>query len=176
MVGSYAARFLPLKWFSDRKIPVVGHASEIVGEYDSGPSKGDVDHRVTVRVDPPDIVQRVRYAHPDRPMLEEDQDQIFRLCAMTASGSVVPPFNVKLPETTELPEDTVEVQPAPGQGERPVRLAPLELAGNFQTHSRPWTVWPGSVIASLYSVTRALHQNYKRPQDVAVCSESNYHP
>ena len=66
LLGSYAARFFPHEWFLKWGIPVVGHTSEIVGEYDWG-SNREIDHRVTVRVEPLRIIKRVRYAHPDTP-------------------------------------------------------------------------------------------------------------
>src|SRR5215213_141812 len=99
LLGSYAARFFPLEWFSDWRIPVVGHTSEIVREYDWGSHEQEVDHRVTLRVDPPGVTKRVRYAHPDTPILDEDAKQISSRCVlMKKRGSVAPPYNMGLPE------------------------------------------------------------------------------
>lgn len=87
LLRSYAARFLPLEWFLDWGIPVVGHTSEIVGEYDGGPPNTDlVDHRVTIRVDPPGIIKRVRYAHPDNPTAD---DQILGRCVLRSGEAIL---------------------------------------------------------------------------------------
>jgi hypothetical protein len=63
LLASYAARILTLEQFSRWGIPVVGHASELL-EYDHGMEKADIDHRATIRVDPPGVTRTSRYAHP----------------------------------------------------------------------------------------------------------------
>jgi hypothetical protein len=129
LLGSYAARFFPLEWFSDWRIPVVGHTSEIIGGYDWGLHEQEVDHRVTLWVEPPGITKRVRYAHPDTLILDEDADQISSRCVlMKKRGSVAPPYNMGLPEDP----------------------------GNYETPNRPMAVWPGSVVDNLYVLVEEL--------------------
>jgi hypothetical protein len=104
--------FLPLEWFLDRGIPVVGHTSEIVDGYDWGAHRVEIDHSVTLRVNPLGITERLRYAHRDTPILNEDEDQISTRCVlMKKSGMVIPPYNVRLPDDPEerqLPEGLEE--------------------------------------------------------------------
>jgi hypothetical protein len=76
---SHRAQLFPLGWFIGWQIPVVGHTAQVVGNYDPGIDKPDVDHRVTVRVDPPGITRRVRYAHPDSPLSDESME-VYRTC------------------------------------------------------------------------------------------------
>jgi hypothetical protein len=149
LLGSYAARFFPLEWFSDWRIPVVGHTSEIVGGYDWGSHEEEVDHRVTLRIDPPGITKRVRYAHPDTPILDEDAEQISSRCVlMKRRGSVVPPYNMELPED---PEDMEPTSPPP------------ILLSNYETPSRPMSVWPGSVVDNLYVLAEELADAFRWP-------------
>src|SRR5918997_2166383 len=63
LLASYAARILTPKQFSDWDMPVVGHASELLA-YDHGLEKVEIDHRATIRVDPPGVTRTVRYAYP----------------------------------------------------------------------------------------------------------------
>lgn len=159
-MGSYAARFFPLEWFSHWNVPVVDHASRIVGEYDWGSHRDDLDHRVTVQVDDPGLIERVRYAHPDTPVWDEDKDLVSTLCVLTEDGAVIPPYSVPLPERVERPEDVVEVELVEGPKQRPVLLAPLVLSNNFQTPSCPSCVWPGSVMDALYACARELADTF----------------
>ncbi len=149
LLGSYAARFFPLEWFSDWRIPVVGHTSEIVGEYDWGSHEQEVDHRVTLRVDPPGVTKRVRYAHPDTPILDEDAEQISSRCVlMKKRGSVAPPYNMG------LPEDSEDMEPA---------SPPPILLSNYETPNRPMAVWPGSVVDNLYVLAEELAYAFRWP-------------
>jgi hypothetical protein len=146
LLGSYAARFFPLEWFSDWRIPFVGHTSEIVGEYDWGSHEQEVDHRVTLRVDPPGITKRVRYAHPDTPILDEDAEQISSRCVlMKKRGSVAPPYNMGLPEDPD-----------------------------YETPNRPMAVWPGSVVDNLYVLAVELAYAFRWPGKDA--REKAFHP
>jgi hypothetical protein len=167
LIGSYAARYFPLEWFLDWKIPIVEHTSEIMGEYDWGSHRDEVDHRVTVRVDPPGIIERVRYAHPDAPLLDESENQISSRCVlMKKRRGVIPPFEVSLPEDPEEgppPEDLTEVKLADDPEERSVFLAPLVLSGNYQTSTRPTSVWPGSVVGDLYVLAEELVDTFCWP-------------
>src|SRR5215211_3800479 len=146
LFGSYAARFFPLEWFSDWRIPVVGHTSEIVGEYDWGSHEQEVDHRVTLRVDPPGVTKRVRYAHPDTPILDEDAEQISSRCVlMKKRGSVAPPYNMGLPEDPD-----------------------------YETPNRPMAVWPGSVVDNLYVLATKLAYAFRWPGKDA--RRKDFHP
>jgi hypothetical protein len=139
LLGSYAARFFPLEWFSDWRIPVVGHTSEIIGGYDWGLHEQEVDHRVTLWVEPPGITKRVRYAHPDTLILDEDAEQISSRCVlMKKRGSVAPPYNMGLPEDP----------------------------GNYETPNRPMAVWPGSVVDNLYVLVEELADAFRWPSHV----------
>jgi hypothetical protein len=152
LLGSYAARFFPLEWFSDWRIPVIGHTSEIVGGYDWGLHREEIDHRVTLRLDPPGVTKRVRYAHPDTPILDEDAEQISSRCVlMKKRGSVAPPYNMELPED---PEDVEPTSPPP------------ILLSNYETPSRPMSVWPGSVVDNLYVLAEELADAFRWPSHV----------
>ena len=152
LLGSYAARFFPLEWFSDWRIPVVGHTSEIIVGYDWGLHEQEVDHRVTLWVEPPGITKRVRYAHPDTLILDEDGDKISsRWVLMKKRGSVVPPYNMELPED---PEDTKPTSPPP------------ILLSNYETPNRPMAVWPGSVVDNLYVLAEELADAFRWPSHV----------
>lgn len=157
-MGSYAARFFPLEWFLDWRIPIVDHTSEIVGEYDWGSDRNDIDHRVTVRVDPPGIIERVRYAHPEAPILDEDEDQISTRCVvMKKSRGVISPYDAR------LPEDPEEMPPRQDPEEKSAFLAPPVLSGNYQTPTRPASVWPGSVVDDLYALAEELADAFRWP-------------
>jgi hypothetical protein len=152
LLGSYAARFFPLEWFSDWRIPVVGHTSEIIGGYDWGLHEQEVDHRVTLWVEPPGITKRVRYAHPDTLILDEGGDKISSRCVlMKKRGSVVPPYNIEL---LKDPEDTKPTSPPP------------MLSRNYETPNRPMAVWPGSVVDNLYVLVEELADAFRWPSHV----------
>jgi hypothetical protein len=152
LLGSYAARFFPLEWFSDWRIPVVGHTSEIIVGYDWGSHEQEVDHRVTLRVDPPGVTKRVRYAHPDTPILDEDAEQISsRGVLMKKRGSVAPPYNM------ELPKDLEDMKPT---------SPPPILSSNYETPNRPMAVWPGSVVDNLYVLVEELADAFRFPSHV----------
>jgi hypothetical protein len=152
LLGSYAARFFPLEWFSDWRIPVVGHTSEIIGGYDWGLHEQEVDHRVTLWVEPPGITKRVRYAHPDTLILDEGGDKISSRCVlMKKRGSVVPPYNIEL---LKDPEDTKPTSPPP------------MLSRNYETPNRPMAVWPGSVVDKLYVLAEELADAFRWPSHV----------
>ena len=84
---------------------------------------------------------------------------------------MVPPFNVGLPEDTDAespPEDPTEVKVGEGLEERAAFIAPLVLAGNYQTPTRPMSVWPGSLVGDLYAFAEELADAYCWPgRDVA---------
>lgn len=169
LVGSYAARFFSLEWFTAWGIPVVVHSSRIVDGYDWGSRWKDLDHRVTVYVDPPGITERVRYAHPDTLVQDEDGLLLSTRCVLLKeSGAVVPPYNVKRPEHPEdakPTEDLVEVGRSAGIPEigfegGPVYMGPLTLASSVQTPWRPASVWPGSLIDDLYVLATELAGSY----------------
>jgi hypothetical protein len=153
LIGSYAARFFPLEFFIDLEIPVVGHTSEIVGEYEERLHDDEIDHRVTVQVDPPGITERVRYAPPDTPM--SDEDQIPTWCFLKNSGEVISPYKVEIPAD----EDIEPMRPSSSDS----NMGPI-LLGNYETASRPWSVWPGSIVDNLYALADELADALRWPQ------------
>jgi hypothetical protein len=58
---SPATRYFGLDFFEAWEIPLIEHKAEIV-EYDEGWGKPEIDHHVSVRVDPPGNVTRAQYA------------------------------------------------------------------------------------------------------------------
>jgi hypothetical protein len=58
---SPATRYFGLDFFEAWEIPLIKHQAEIV-EYDEGLGKSEIDHRVSVRVDPPGTVKSAQYA------------------------------------------------------------------------------------------------------------------
>ncbi len=62
---SRAARLLTLEQFIKWGVPVVGHTAKL-DAYDHGQDKEEIDHRATLRLDPPGITKSVRYAHDPR--------------------------------------------------------------------------------------------------------------
>jgi hypothetical protein len=89
LLDSPAAWFFPLGWFIGWQIPVIGHTAQVVGNYDPGIDKPDVDHRATVRVDPTGITRRVRYAHPDSPLSDESME-VYRTCKIRNEVLIAP--------------------------------------------------------------------------------------
>jgi hypothetical protein len=58
---SPATWYFGLDFFEAWEIPLIEHKAEIV-EYDEGWGKSEIDHRVSVRADPPGTVKRAQYA------------------------------------------------------------------------------------------------------------------
>jgi hypothetical protein len=58
---SPATRYFGLDFLEAWEIPLIEHKAEMV-EYDGGWEKPEIDHRVSVRVDPPGTVKRAQYA------------------------------------------------------------------------------------------------------------------
>lgn len=61
LLESPAARFFQPGMFGEWDIPLPRHKAEVL-EYDSGADKPYIDHRATIRVDPPGVVKTVYYA------------------------------------------------------------------------------------------------------------------
>ena len=111
LLESPAAQYFHASWFEEWGIPVVGHVSEVVGRYDPGRRKGEVDHRVTVRVDPPGITRAVRYAHPDLPALANSEEDRRACFIYKDNGAVVEPFERLRYRAKDGLKDTVLVWP-----------------------------------------------------------------
>jgi hypothetical protein len=76
-LDSPAARYFAANLFLDLQIPAAEHRARIVGQYEQVQHvPNEVDHRVTVRVDPPGITQRVRYARRECRVTDGDQIDI----------------------------------------------------------------------------------------------------
>jgi hypothetical protein len=62
-----------IELFLELQIPAAEHRAVIIGHYERvGDTPNDVDHRVTVKVDPPGTTMRVRYARGERPLTDGD--------------------------------------------------------------------------------------------------------
>jgi hypothetical protein len=71
---SPAARYFVTDLFLGLRIPAAEHRAEIVGRYEQvSDAPNDIDHRVTVKVDPPGTTRSVRYARPESPVTDENQ-------------------------------------------------------------------------------------------------------
>jgi len=78
---SPAARYLVTDLFLGLQIPAAKHRAEIVGRYEQvSDVPNDVEHRVTINVDPPGTTLSVRYARPKSPVTDEDQTDARRRC------------------------------------------------------------------------------------------------
>jgi hypothetical protein len=64
LLESPAARFLPHVLFERWRIPLTGHKAELL-EYESGQDERKIDHRATIRVEPPGVTKTVRYTNDD---------------------------------------------------------------------------------------------------------------
>lgn len=65
LLESPAARFFQPGMFGEWNIPLLRHKAEVL-EYDSGADKLYIDHRATIKIDPPGIVKTVSYANQDK--------------------------------------------------------------------------------------------------------------
>lgn len=92
LLESPAAAFFAPNWFEGWKVPVVGHTAEFAEPYDPGSGREELDHRVTLWVDPPGTTRRVRYAHPDTHV--SNGDQIDARACVTVSDKALPPGRV----------------------------------------------------------------------------------
>jgi hypothetical protein len=64
LLESPAARFLQPALFEQWRIPLTGHTAELL-EYESSHDEREIDHRATIRVEPPGVTKTVRYANDD---------------------------------------------------------------------------------------------------------------
>lgn len=71
LLESPAARFFHLGMFRDWDIPLLRHKAEVMA-YDSGAGKPYIDHRATLRIDPPGVVKTVYYADQDKAGFDPD--------------------------------------------------------------------------------------------------------
>lgn len=111
LLESPAAQYFHASWFSEWRIPVVGHFSKVVGRYDPGTHREGVDHRVTVCVNPPGITRTVRYAHPDFPALGEDEEDRRACFTYRDNGAVIEPFERLHYRARDGLKDTIRVWP-----------------------------------------------------------------
>lgn len=61
LLESPATRFLQPGHFCEWNIPLIGHEAEVIG-YDSGATKPYVDHRLTLKINPPGVTKTVCYS------------------------------------------------------------------------------------------------------------------
>src|SRR5215210_5961269 len=141
LLQSPAAAFFAPNWFERWKVPVVGHTAEVAEPYDPRSVGEEVDHRVTLRVEPPAITRRVRYAHPDTPI--SDGDQIDARACITVGEKALPPGGVP-----------------PGE---------KKLSYTDQTGSpRKPFLWPGSLLDHLRRISNELADMFGWKQEEAV--------
>lgn len=134
LLASYAARLFTLEQFSDWKIPVIGHDSELV-EYDHGLDKDEIDHRATIRVDPPEATKTVRYAFP------HGKGTNIR-CVVQGERAVL---------QAVIP---------PNQRDAFAGRMPIVLRGGYKY---PPFLWPGSVVDKLYDLAEELSDQFDWP-------------
>ena len=142
LVGSPAAAFLSREQFEVWGLPIVGHFSQIEGEYFHNKRGEDVDHRVSLafyNYSPRNVSERspladkngkvrVRYAIGGPPDGEQIDTQIFRLS------------DERDPMTVRPPKPDYVIEP----GERP----------------QPEYIWPGSILAHLKWLSKKLSKLY----------------
>lgn len=146
LVSSPAAAFFPLEWFQDWGIPVVGHLSEIEGEYADNRFSRDVDHRVTVQFD----FSAVRDL-PERSWL------------LLKGGKVRARYALGPPPSSEK----VDVQRVKRQyALHGTEAVPPKLGFilNSDERPRPDYLWPGSVLAELKELSKTLARLYWRAE------------
>jgi hypothetical protein len=158
LIASYAARFFPIEWFEEWGIPIIGHSSEIVGEYEDRLRGDGIEHSVTIRVTPPGVIKRVRYAPPDSPA--QDEHDIRTHCELL-HGEVILPYRIEIPNADMMVPGT-EDHEAQDTSTTRQRLGPMLL--KFETSTRPWFVWPGSVVDNLYAISEQLADEFRWPR------------
>jgi hypothetical protein len=90
LLASPAARMFPPEWFAEWEIPIIGHSASIEAQ-ETVSSADTFDHRVTVRVTPPGVTKKVRYADPRLLPISERQE--YRTHCMSQGGGAIPPVN-----------------------------------------------------------------------------------
>ncbi len=138
-LASYAARFFTFKQFSDWKIPIVGHTSKLV-QYDHGLDKDEIDHRATLRVDPPGITKTVRYAF--RRKGDPDTTRCVLRGERFISQAIVPPNQ---------------------RGVLAGGMPTVVRKTAHKTYTYPRYLWPGSVVDNLYDLAEALADAFDWP-------------
>ena len=142
LVDSPAAAFLSREQFEAWRIPIVGHSSQIEGEYFHNKRGEDVDHRANLifyNYFPSDASEgspladkngkvRIRYAAGGTPDDEEIDAQISRVSSPHDPRTVLPP----------KPDYVLEI------AERP----------------KPAYIWPGSILAQLKWLSKKLSKLY----------------
>jgi hypothetical protein len=98
LLESPAARYFVIELFLELKIPAAEHRAEILGRYERlRDAPDDVDHRVTISVDPPGVTRKVRYARHEAPVTDSDQIDV-QHCAFKDSEHTV----MKMPDEVLL--------------------------------------------------------------------------
>ncbi len=93
----------------------------------------------------------MRYAHPDTHLLGECQVHTQRVLR---SKEVVPPYKAEPPG-----DEGIQVTRASSPRST---IGPI-LLGNYETHSRPSSIWFGSVIDNLYALSEELADTFRWP-------------
>jgi len=152
LLNSYAARFLSPRHLSELGVPLHEHAAEIVEGYREIGSEDKIDDRVSIRIDPPGLTLRLRYA--DFGAGSAGEDYLTR--REKREGVTLAPYTLPLPDIVlgaaeaDDPESNVE---------------PI-LIGNLNTAERPSEVWPGSLVDRIHSLSEVLATVFGWPSRV----------
>ena len=149
LLNSYAARFLSPRQLSELGVPLPEHAAEIMEGYRELGSEGEIDDRVGIRVDPPGLTLRLRYA--DFGAGSAGEDYLTR--REKREGVVLEPYNLSLPDV---------VLEAAEADDPESNVGPI-MIGNLNTAARPSEVWPGSLVDRIYSLSEGLAAEFRWP-------------
>jgi len=161
LLSSYAARFMTLDEMRSYGIPILGHTAYVY-KYEDHSWGEHIDHRVVLRVEPPGINLRLRYAEPTAAPTDEE----FHSRHVGRGGTVVPPYYVPLQKKVldELRAAEAEVSEERDGGEAPqgARIGPV-LLGHIDVEEEPAKVWPGSVVDEIYTFSERLAAAFRWP-------------
>jgi hypothetical protein len=137
---SPAARYVAADLFLELQIPAAEHGAELMDRYERvRDAPNDVDHRVTVRVDPPGVTMRVRYARPGRPVTDGDQIDV-RHCVFKGTKR----------EAMQTPDEVL-----------------LRYRGRDGVREVAY-IWPGSMLDGLRYASSMLARRYGWKEEDAV--------
>lgn len=146
LVESPAAAFFPPEWFESWAVPIVGHRSEIKGQYFDNRHGREVDHRATVQFTEYSADYSNEYS-PVKPWLIRKYGRIRVRYALGPPPSTEK-IDVQRVKRRHVLHGTEAVPPKPAyilsSDERP----------------RPNYIWPGSVLAELKELSKKLARLY----------------
>ncbi len=152
LLNSYAARFLSPRHLSELGVPLPEHAAEIVEGYREFGSEGEIDDRVSIRIDPPGLTLRLRYADSGAGPTGED----YLTRREKRGGVTLAPYTLPLPD----------VVPGAAEADDPESNVGQILIGDLNTAERPSEVWPGSLVDRIHSLSEVLATVFGWPSRV----------